>query len=49
MNIGFVYGGVLVLFDKRIGWFLYDDNNNRFVFDDKESIKSFIDKKLTQE
>jgi hypothetical protein len=48
MNIGFVYGGVLVLFDKRIGWFLYD-NNNRFVFEDKESIKSFIDKKLIQE
>ena len=48
MNIGFVYGGVLVLFDKRIGWFLYD-NNNRFVFEDKESIKSFIDKKLIKE
>jgi hypothetical protein len=48
MNIGFVYGGVLVLFDKRIGWFLYD-NNNRFVFEDKESIKSFIDKKLIEE
>jgi hypothetical protein len=48
MNIGFVYGGVLVLFDKRIGWFLYD-KNIRFVFEDKESIKSFIDEKLIQE
>jgi len=49
MSIGFVYGGVLVLFDKLVGWFFYDENGNKFVFDDKESIKSFIDKKLTQD
>jgi hypothetical protein len=45
MNNNFVYRGVLVLFDKRIGWFLYN-NGNRFVFEDKESIKSFINYKL---
>jgi len=48
MNTSFVYRNVLVLFDKRIGWFLYDDDN-RFVFEDKEMCKVFIDRKIIQD
>ena len=49
MNIGFVYRGVLILFDKLVGWFFYDENGNKWSFDDKETLKSFIDKKLLQD
>ena len=34
MNNMFVYRGMLVKFDKLIGWFIYDTNGNRFDFDD---------------
>jgi phage pi2 protein 07 len=49
MNNSFVYGGMLVLFDKLVGWFFYDENGNKWSFDDKESIKSFINRKIIQE
>ena len=49
MNSNFVYRGVLVLFDKRIGFFVYDNNKNRFDFDDKEDCKTFINKKLIKD
>ena len=47
MDIGFVYRGVLVLFDKKIGYFLYI-GEDKFTFPDKETIKGFIDKKLKE-
>jgi hypothetical protein len=49
MNNSFVYRGVLVLFDNRIGFFVYDKNRNRFTFDDKETCKDFINKILIQD
>ena len=49
MNIGFVYRGVLILFDKLVGWFFYDENGNKWSFDDKEMCKVFIDRKIIQE
>jgi hypothetical protein len=48
MNNCFVYRNVLVLFDERIGWFFYD-NGNKFTFEDKETLKSFINKKSIQD
>jgi hypothetical protein len=45
MNKGFVYKGILVLFDEKLGWFLYR-NGSRLVFGDKEICKDFINKKL---
>jgi hypothetical protein len=47
MDIGFVYKGVLVLFDKKIGYFLYI-GEDKFTFPDKETIKDFINKKLME-
>ena len=49
MNTSFVYRNVLVLFDKLVGWFCYDDNGNKWSFEDKEMCKVFIDRKITQE
>ena len=34
----------LVKFDKLVGWFIHDNNGNKFSFDDKETCKKFIDK-----
>lgn len=44
MNNIFVYRGMLVKFDKLVGWFIHDNNGNKFSFDDKEICKKFIDK-----
>jgi len=41
MNNHFVYRGVLVLFDERIGFFVYD-NGERLVFDSVDRCKAFI-------
>jgi hypothetical protein len=41
MNDCFVYKGVLVLFDDKIGYFLYD-NGERLVFDSRDRCKAFI-------
>jgi phage pi2 protein 07 len=49
MNIGFVYRGILVRFDEKVGWFCYDKNGNKWSFDDKETLKIFIDKKILQD
>ena len=49
MNNMFVYRGILVLFDELVGWFCYDKNGNKWSFDDKETLKIFIDKKLFQD
>jgi len=46
MNDVFVYRGILVLFDKLIGWFFYDGMGNKFTFQDKETCKDFINSKL---
>ena len=46
MNNSFVYRGMLVMFDERIGFFVYDENKNRFSFRDKELCKDFISKIL---
>jgi hypothetical protein len=48
MNKGFVYKGILVLFDEKLGWFLYR-NGSRLVFGDKEICKDFINRNSTQE
>jgi hypothetical protein len=44
MNIGFVYRGILVRFDEKVGGFVMI----RMVieFDNKETLKIFIDKKI---
>jgi hypothetical protein len=49
MNSNFVYRGILILFDELIGWFFYDKNSNRFDFDDRETCKQFIDKKIIKD
>jgi hypothetical protein len=41
MNNGFVYKNVLVLFDEKIGYFIYD-NGERLVFDSASRCKAFI-------
>ena len=41
MNIGFVYKGVLVLFDKKIGYFIYVDGC-RVSNKDKQKILDYI-------
>lgn len=41
MNIGFVYKGVLVLFDEKIGYFTYVDGC-RVSNKDKQKILDFI-------
>ena len=42
-NMGFVYKGVLVLFDEKIGYFIYVDGC-RISNNDKQKILDFIDK-----
>ena len=49
MNNMFVYRGILVKFDERVGWFFNDENGNRFSFSDKEVCKDFISKILIQD
>jgi hypothetical protein len=49
MNKGFVYRGMLVKFDELIGWFINDENGNRFSFRDKEICKDFISKMLVKD
>jgi hypothetical protein len=41
MNNSFVYKGVMVLFDDKIGYFLFD-NGERLVFDSRDRCKAFI-------
>jgi hypothetical protein len=41
MNDCFVYKGVMVLFDDKIGYFLFD-NGERLVFDCIDRCKAFI-------
>ena len=45
MFMGFVYKGVLVLFEEGYGYFLYI-GEKEFKFPSKESIKEFINSKL---
>ena len=40
-NSSFVYGGMLVLFDERIGFFVWV-NGVRFDFKDKDECRKFI-------
>jgi hypothetical protein len=49
MNKNFVYRGVLVMFDELIGWFINDENGNRFNFRDKELCKDFISRMLIKD
>jgi len=42
MNNQFVFKGVMVFFDKTVGWFFNDKNGGRFYFDTKEECLNFI-------
>jgi hypothetical protein len=47
MNNMFVYRGILVRFDEKIGWFFYD-NENRFDFSSKNDCLDFIRNKKSK-
>ena len=49
MNNMFVYRGILVKFDERVGWFFNGENGNRFSFNNKDECLEFISKMLIKE